>query len=83
MTPAPRRSPRDTGARERVAALVGSLDGNDRALLALCLLEGLSPLEAGAALRTPSREVVRRLGALLGRLSRRARAVRAAVRRVA
>jgi DNA-directed RNA polymerase specialized sigma24 family protein len=66
---APRSAPDPRG---QVAALVGSLDARDRLVLALCLVEGLSALEAGATLRMPSREVERRLAVLRAKLSRRA-----------
>jgi len=83
-TPAGRRAGRaDPDTHERVRALVDSLESRDRALLSLVLIEELSLLEAGASLRTPSRDASRRLAELLAHFARRTRAGRSSSRRAA
>lgn len=52
-----------------VSAAVDRLPREDRELLALLLLEHLSPEEAGRALREPVRLVRRRAAAALARLA--------------
>ncbi len=58
-----------TGASALVTAAVDRLPREDRELLALLLLEHLTPEEAGRALREPVRLVRRRAAAALARLA--------------
>ncbi len=62
------RAPR-TGSVALVSTAVERLPREDRELLALLLLEHLTPEEAGRALREPVRLVRRRAAAALARLA--------------
>lgn len=56
--------------RVKAAAALESLTPRERAVLAMLLLEGLSPLEAAGALGTTSRQVERLYAAALYSFSR-------------
>jgi len=56
--------------RVRLAAALEALPDQDRLVLAMRLLEGLSALEAAGALRCPAREVEQRYQAALLTLAR-------------
>jgi len=68
--------------RVRLAAAIEALPDQDRLVLAMRLLEGLSALEAAGALRCPEREVEQRYQTALLTLARELGA-RVAARRAA
>lgn len=63
--------------RVRVAAALEALDPRERTVVALRLLEKLTPLEAAGALRTSVREVEAVLASVLARVAAESAAPRA------
>ena len=53
----------------RIAAEIEALEPRERQVLALCLVEELTPLEAAGALHLPVREVERTLATVLTRIA--------------
>jgi len=67
-----RRLPADVSrlpVRVRLAAEIAALEPRDRQVLALCLLEELTPVEAAGTLRVTAAEVERTLAETLARLA--------------
>jgi DNA-directed RNA polymerase specialized sigma24 family protein len=64
----PRPAPRRPESRQGLAEAIAALAREDRLVLALGLLEGLSALESGLLLKIPSHEIERRLEETLRRL---------------
>jgi DNA-directed RNA polymerase specialized sigma24 family protein len=62
--------------RDRVHVALARCSEHERAVLALLLVEHLTPLEAAAALGLPLREVLRTYRALMAELTRVARGLR-------
>ncbi len=68
--------------RVRMAAAIEALPETDRLVLTLCLLEGLSPLEASGALQTSVADIEQRLSAAMESLTLEM-SVRSTLRRAA